>query len=171
MAEKDFVGEPVKYSFSGIIPLDDLYKAIYRWFKLFGYKVTEKEHKAAIGNGKRDYVFTWVAERKVTDYIKYIIETDIKVSNLKEVKTKEGKKKYYKGEIKFTFAAYLLKDYEEMYGKNPLIKFMRETFDKYLTENKMRTHEKQLSGEMLKLINEIKAFLTVQRLSTADLKE
>ncbi len=170
MGEKDFVGEVIRYSFSGILPVDDLYKAIQKWTKLYGYKVIEKEHKTSAGIDKNDYVFLWIIEKKVTDYVKYAIDTEVKVKNLKEVKTKEGKKKYYKGDIFFSFSAYLNKDYEDAHGKNPTIKFMREVYDKYVTDGKMKILEKGLARERDKLIAEIRAFLEVQRLKTAEEK-
>lgn len=168
MAERDFVGDVIKYSFSGIIPIDDLYKAIQKWAKLYGYKIIEKEHKTIAGTEKRDHVFTWTIDKKVTDYIKYDMDVEVKVKNLKEVKTKGSKKKYYQGNIDFSFSAYLNKDYEDVYGKNPLIKFTREVFDKYVTESKMKAFEKELTKERDKLIAEIRAFLEVQKLKSAE---
>ncbi len=170
MPERDFVGEIVKYSFSGIIPIDDLYKAIFKWAKLYGYKIVEKEHKTALSPEKRDHVFNWTIERKPTDYIKFKIDVEVKVKNLKEVKTKTGKKKYYKGDIDFLFIAYFEKDYEDAFGKNPVIKFTREVFDKYITESKMQRLEKELLRDRDKLISEVKAFLEVQRLKTEEEK-
>ncbi|GEM_PF-2272736 len=168
MAEKDFIGDIIKYSFSGIIPLDDLYKALYKWAKIYDYKVIEKENKAALSGEKRDNVSTWMLERKATDYIKYKIDVEIKAKNLREVKTKNGKKKYYKGEIAFSFSAYFDKDYEDVYGKNPLIKFTREVFDKYVSEGKMKGLEREITKERDKLIAEIRAFLEVQKLKAEE---
>lgn len=172
MPERDFVGEPIKYGFSGIIPIDDLYKAVYKWFKLYSYTtVTEKEHKTIQLVEGKNYTFLWSASKKVSDYIKYVLDIEVKAKGLKEVKTEEAKKKYYKGDINFTFIAYLEKDYEEHYGKNPVTKFMREVYDKYVTESKLKTFEKELANERDKLINEIKAFLNVQKLKTKEEKE
>ncbi|MBI1973096.1 hypothetical protein HYS50_03755 [Candidatus Woesearchaeota archaeon] len=171
MGEKDFVGDVIEYSFSGIIPIDDLYKAIQKWAKTYDYKIIEKEHKTVAGTEKREHVFTWTIDKKVTDYIKYDIDVEVKVKNLKEVKVKERKKKYYEGDIEFSFSAYLNKDYEDAYGKNPLIKFTREVYDKYVTESKMKTFEKELGNERDKLINEIKTFLNLQKLTTEDSKK
>ena len=170
MVEKDFIGDSIKYSFSGIIPLDDLYKAIFKWAKLYGYKIIEKEHKTSIGLEKKEYVFTWTVEKKASDYVKYKLDIDIKVKNLKEVSTKTGKKKYYKGNIDFVFMAYLDKDYEDMYGKNPLVKFTREVFDKYVTESKMKGYEREILRDRDKLMSEIRAFLEVQRLKAEEEK-
>ena len=168
MPERDFVGEIIKYSFSGVIPMEELYKAIFKWAKLYGYKVIEKEHKTALSLERKDYVFNWTIERKPTDYIKFKIDTEVKVKSLKEVKTKAAKKKYYKGDIDFMLIACFEKDYEDAFGKNPLIKFTREVFDKYLTESKMQRLEKELLRDRDKLLSEIKAFLEVQRLKTAE---
>lgn len=170
MPERDFVGEIVKYNFSGIIPIDELYKAIFKWAKLYGYKIIEKEHKTALSPEKKDHVFNWTIEKKVTDYIKFKIDTEIKVKSLKEVKTKAAKKKYYRGDINFFFITYFEKDYEDVHGKNPLVKFTREVFDKYITESKMQRLEKEIIRDRDKLISEVKAFLEVQRLKTEEEK-
>lgn len=168
MAERDFVGDIVKYSFSGIIPIDNLYKALNKWTRSAGYIILEREHKTFASGEKSDHVFSWTLEKKVTDYVRYKIDTDIRVKGLKEVKTKTGKKKYYQGNIDFAFSGYLEKDYEDVYGKNPVVKFTREVFDKYITESKMKTFEKELLKDRDKLIAEIRAFLEVQRLKSAE---
>lgn len=170
MAEKDFVGDVVKYGFSGVIPVDDLYKAIQKWAKIYGYKIIEKEHKTTAGMDKREHAFVWTVDKKASDYIKYDIDVEVKVKNLREVKVKEAKKKYYQGDIAFSFAAYLTKDYEDIYGKNPLVKFTREVFDKYVTESKMKVMERELTKQRDNLINEIKSFLNLQRLVEKDEK-
>ncbi len=170
MPEKDFIGDIIKYSFSGIIPIDDLYKAIHKWAKIYGYKVIERDNKIAISGDKRDNAYTWTLERKATDYIKYKMDIEIKTKSLKEIKTKSGKKKYYKGEITLSFSTYFDKDYEDVYGKNPLIKFTREVFDKYVSEGKMKGLEREISKDRDKLIAEIRAFLEVQKLKAEEEK-
>ena len=168
MAERDFIGDIVKYSFSGIIPIDDLYKAMQKWARIYNYKVIEKENKTQADTDKKSHVFTWTLERKITDYVRYKIDVDIKAKNLKEVKVKNAKRKYYQGSIDFTFSAYLEKDYEDSYGKNPLVKFTREVYDKYVTESKMKRFEREITKDRDKLIAEIRAFLEVQKLKKAD---
>lgn len=170
MPERDFVGDPVKYSFSGVIPIDDVYKALVKWSKLYQYFIIEKEHKTAALTDSKSHVFNWTLVKKATDYVKYMIDVEIKVLGLKEVKTKEARKKYYQGSLQFLFSAYLFKDYEDMYGKNPIVKFMRESYDKFVTENKMRGFEKELMMERNKLISEIKSFLNLQKLTEKEEK-
>ncbi|HLC72302.1 MAG TPA: hypothetical protein VJH37_01850 [Candidatus Nanoarchaeia archaeon] len=164
MPERDFIGDVVKYSFSGIIPIDDLYKALNKWTKAAGYRIMEKEHKTVASGEKSDHVLAWTLEKKATDYVRLKIDTDIKIKGMREVKTKTGKKKYHQGNVDFAFSAYLEKDYEDMYGKNPLVKFTREVFDKYVTESKMKTFEREIIKDRDKLITEIRAFLEVQKL-------
>ena len=57
-----------------------------------------------------------------------------------------------------------------MYGKNPLVKFTREVFDKYVTESKMKAFEREIIKDRDKLIAEIRAFLEVQKLKAEEEK-
>ena len=170
MAERDFVGDIITYSFSGIIPIDDLYKTLNKWARAYGYKIIEREHRTLADPDKRNHTFIWTLERKVTDYVRNKIDVEIKAKNLREVKVKNAKRRYYKGSIDFMFSTYIEKDYEDSYGKNPTVKFLREVFDKYVTETKTKAFEKEVLKERDKLIAEIRAFLEVQKLKNIEEK-
>tara|TARA_Y100000310_G_scaffold344346_2_gene456613 strand:- start:15825 stop:16328 length:504 start_codon:yes stop_codon:yes gene_type:complete len=167
MGEKDYVTDPLKLSFSGTVPFDVLYKTMNNWvLKRYKYDMLkELEHNTVKKKEGKDLFIKWRAFRKITDYVTYTIEIELKISDMVEVKRKGSSKKWYKGKFDFLFNAYVLKDYEDRWSKHALTKFMRELSDRFLTGSKFDEYEAELLGELQKFIAEIKAFLGVQKVA------
>ena len=165
MPERDYVTDPVKIQFAGVVPFDTLYKTMSSWIlKRYQYNaLKELEHKTIKKAEGKDLALKWQAVRKVTDYVVYVIEIDMVVKDMVQVKRKGSNEKCYKGDFTFTFNGFLMKDYEERWAKSAIMKFMREVSDKYLTGDKFAQYEKELASEIQKLKGEVKAFLNVQK--------
>lgn len=163
MPERDYVTEPIKLGFSGVADFDTIYKLLHKWFKKYKYKFIEKEHKTTKTSYGKNLFFKWAADKKVTDYIKFLIEIELIVSNMVDVKKKGSSKKLCDGDFEFVFMCSIEKDYEDTWAKNAILKFMREVFDKFVTESKTKAFEKEVLEETRKLISEIKSYLDIQR--------
>ncbi|MEK6903542.1 MAG: hypothetical protein AABW64_02765 [Nanoarchaeota archaeon] len=166
MPEKDYVTEPLKLSFSGVVAFDTLYKTLVNWLRKRNHyeEFEEKMHKTVrTEDGKKKLIFSWQAKKPVTDYVMNIIEIEANITNMQEVKKKGSTEKWYKGEYNFTFFGYLLKDYEDRWSRNALWKFLREVSDKYMSGSKFKEYEAELLADIRKLRAEVKAFLDLQK--------
>ena len=164
MPERDFVTEPIKVAYSGVVAFDDLYKRIYSWFsELYGYDFIEKEHTSKRKGKGKQVVFKWEGQKLATDYVMFFFTVDVKIDNMVEVKKKGSTKKLYQGDFTFVFAGHMQKDYEQSWTKNALMKFMREVNDRYIAKSRMKKLENELLDDIHKLKNEVKAFLNLQK--------
>ncbi len=161
MPERDYVCDRLKVGFDGVLSLDDLYRMIRKWFSLYKYTFSEIDHKNI--KGEKKIFLKLRGSRKVSDYIKNYIELEITAKNVNELIEKKTKKKMYRCEVECVATGYLLKDYEETWTKEPLLKFLRDAYDRFVAGSKLRGYEKELLGEVNKLLNEIKAFFELQR--------
>jgi len=163
MPERDYVTEPLKLSFSGAVDFDTLYKIVRNWCtKIHGYTLfEEKEHKSIRTSKGKDLAFKWVGKRVITDYIMYVIEINLNIDNVIDVKGKKGM--LCQGDFNFVFSGYLFKDYEDTWAKNAVLKFVREAHDKYITGGKMQKYEKELLKDIEDLRTEVKAFLNIRK--------
>jgi len=165
MAEKDYVGATVKIGYSGVLPLNDAYKMMLGWFKVNKYSNSEPEHRVnRTTNGERIYI-KWIARKKVSDYVRCVIVTEINVENAVEVESKKVKKKLVDCELRLAVNGFLEKDYEGEWTKNPVLKFMRESYDRFVIGSRMAAAEKELNDDIKMYVNEIKAFLKVQKMA------
>lgn len=166
MPERDYVTDPLKIKFSGSIPFDTLYKMLHNWLtKRNRYEEFEERlHKTVRGEeGNKKVLFSWIAKKAVTDYVMDVIEIDVAIDDMVEVKKKDSTEKWYRGDYTFNIVGYLMKDYEDRWSRNAVWKFLREVSDKYMTGSKMKEYEEELLAEIRKLRIEIKAFLDVQK--------
>ncbi len=166
MPQKDIILPKLKVTEKSVFSLDEVYKLMYRWFELHNYDFQEQEYRdEEMGDGSKHIEIKWYAEKKIDNYFKYVIEIGFLVLGLVEVEIDKGgiKAKSHKGQIEMQFRAYIIKDYDKKWENNPLMRFLREIYDKKLIRSRIEGYESELYEETYKLINDIKAFLNLHR--------
>ncbi|MAG20261.1 hypothetical protein CL618_02410 [archaeon] len=166
MPEKDYVIVPwMKIKQSSTFSLDELYKMMYYWFERHDYVFKEKEYAEQRTQGSKLYEIRWYAERKVTDYIKFVIEVGLFFSGIKDVEVEKdgGKMKTQGGTVEMRFSAHLRKDYEGNWESSPVLKMIRGMYDKYIIGSRIEGYEDDLYEETYDLMNEVKAFLNMHK--------
>lgn len=164
MAHKDYVARKVSVEYEGIFSFDDLYKHLKTWLQRRGYMLQESGYKELKEEIARHIKISIDAEKEASDYVKYALELTIKLDNLKELRKKGEKKLLHHGKITIEFDAFLLKDFENRWNKNPVLLFFREAYDKFVIGSQMEKMEKELKEDVYKFTNEIKAFLKLLKL-------
>ncbi len=164
MAHKDYVARKVGIEYEGIFCFDDLYKHLKAWLERRGYHLQESGYKELKEEAARHIKISIDAEKEASDYVKYSIGLTIKLDNLMELRRKGEKKLLHHGKISIEFDAFLLKDFENKWNKNPVLLFFREAYDKFVIGDKMAKMEKELKEDVYKFTSEIKAFLKLLRL-------
>ena len=139
----------------------DLYNFSFEWLEDHGYKVSEDEYTEKEKEGGKELNIEWVANKKVTDYYKNTIKVKWHILYMTDAEIeRDGKKeKTNKGEVKMEFIVDLVKDYEERWEDEPLWKFLRGTYEKYIIRTTNDEYEDRLEDDALEYINQIKAFL------------
>lgn len=164
MAHKDYVAREVSIEYEGIFSFDDLYKHLKTWLQRRGYMLQESGYKELKEEIARHIKISIDAEKEASDYVKYALELSIKLDNLKELRKKGEKKLLHQGKITIEFDAFLLKDFENRWNKNPVLLFFREAYDKFVIGSQMEKMERELKEDVYKFTNEIKSFLKLLKL-------
>lgn len=163
MPQRDYVAQGVKVKQKSVFSLDELYSVLYHWFELHTYDFQEQEYRDEVTPNGHNLEITWYAEKKIDDYIKFVIEVSFLVLGYQTVEIeKEGgiKQKTGKGEVEVQMSSYLEKDYEDRW-KGTFSLFLRELYDKYIIKSRIEALEGNLHDELYKFIDEIKAFLNL----------
>ncbi|MBI2629334.1 hypothetical protein HYW74_04590 [Candidatus Pacearchaeota archaeon] len=66
------------------------------------------------------------------------------------------------GNFELKIVGNLVKDWGSTWEKNPFMKFLRGTYDKYIVEGRIKQYEIKLYDVVNELTEQIKAFLTVE---------
>ncbi len=164
MPQIDYVAKDLKIKYKSIFDLSELYKLLYRWFELHGYDFQELEYRESLEATGKNLEIRWYAEKKMDDYIKFVIKPTFLVIGLSKVEIEhEGEKELTtKGEVEIRFDAYLIKDYNDKW-KGPFLRFLRTCFDNFLIKSRIEGYEGQLHEELYNLMSEAKAFLNLHR--------
>ena len=167
MPQRDIVVPGVKVKDKSIFSLEELYKAIIRWLEFHRYTFQEQEYREEdLGGGKKHLELKWYAEKKIDDYIKFVIEVNFLILGLEklEAEVRGVREVTNKGELEMNFKAYLLKDYDKKWERTAFMRFLRETYDKKLIKTRLETYEGELYEETYKLMDEVRAFLNMHRI-------
>jgi len=165
MPQRDYIASGIKVKQKSVFNLDELYSVLWHWFEIHGYDFQEHEYRETKVPDGSNLEIRWYAEKKVDDYIKYVIEVTFFALGYQKVEIeKEGgvKEKTGKGEIEIQMSAYIEKDYEDRW-KGPVLLFFREVYDKYIIRKRIEALEGELYDELYRFIDETKAFLNLHR--------
>jgi len=161
MAETDYVISGIMIKKSGLIDLREVYRLMKEWFFQRRYDFIEKEYKdKELEEGKNIFI-KWNSEKKVDDYTKMVIDVTFRGDKLEEVKV--GNRNLLKGNVSILFESYVYKDYEENWEKNPVSKFIREVFDKFIVKQHFDKIHKDLRAETYAVFDEVKRYLKAVR--------
>lgn len=163
--QKKIVMDGVKIKQDSIFNIAELYKAMFAWFANYGYDFAEEEYNEKDVGRNKDIKFFWTAEKKIDAYIKWGIELNVMIIGLESVEIERNglKLKTSKGSIEFKITAYLIKDYEGKWSTGIAAPF-RKIYDKVVARHRYSRMEDELTTEIGKLIDEIKAFLNLYQL-------
>ena len=103
----------------------------------------------------------WKASKKLSDYFKIELGMKYNVSKMSEVEVEiDGvKKKMNKGRVIIELKGTLIRDPESKWDANPLYKFFREVYDKYVVPQRVDASRDKVMSDVITLKDSIKAFL------------
>jgi len=166
MPQIDIIVPNIKIKERSVFSLDELYKMLVRWFELHRYDFQEQEYRDEnLGEKGKHLEIKWYAEKKIDDYFKFVIKMEFLVLGLIDVEVeKDGvKAKTNKGEIEIRTKAYMVKDYDKKWENSPIMRFLREIYDKKMIKSRIEGYEGELYEETRKLLDEVKVFLNLHR--------
>lgn len=151
---------------AGVFDFKETYRFMYEWLRAHDYLVLEKKYTEKIN--ARDIKFIeirWTCYRKISDYFRFRMQLILKCPHVSSAEIQEGslKVKRDKGEIEIRFdpGVFLDKDYENRWGKNGVLNFFRNLYDKYIIRSRIIYYEDLLKDESDEFSNQIKAFLVL----------
>ena len=163
MPEIDLVVKGLIISKDGTVNFDDLYKTIKSWLDLHHYRYFERNYEDITKTEAKDIKIKFECERKIDDYMKFVIELTLKISDHKFVVSADKKKKLVEGNLTISFGSGIQTDYEGEWEDKPVKKFFRGIYDKFVEGDKRAKFNEELKEETYSIYNEIKAFLNLQR--------
>lgn len=96
------------------------------WFKEHEYDFQEKEQTTKEKSVGKELRIVWEGERKFDDYTKFFIKVEFFIEQLTQENGKE------KGNIKITFWAWMILDYNKRWQTSSLKKFLMFVYNNYI---------------------------------------
>lgn len=163
---RDYIIYDEFVEYSGPFELRELYMLMDSFFKENHYDKNEKKHYEKKTEEERYIELKLEPFKTISDYVKLKIQLEIFIRNLKDIEIeKAGKKKtIQQADLSIRFRSVVLKDYEGVWGRNPLLSFLRSMADKFV----YRVHANEFADELINdtrmLKDNIRAFLNLYQL-------
>jgi len=157
---------PTSVKYSGIFNMKDLYSLLYDLLTGLGYGVTEEGYKSTTKpDGSEDLEISWDCTKNMDNYTRFRIKIFIKADGISKVKVKEGDIEVTKnkGSAEVKFTAYTITDFENKWELNPLLKFFKGLFDKYIYSSTYKNWKSKIVEETYTIVNEVKSFFGLQK--------
>lgn len=164
MVEKDSVFSS-KVKSKGLFSFKEFYKFCYEWMSdEMGLDVSEKKYKEKLSGNEKEIEIEWEGEKKVTDYFKYVVKAEIKITDLQEVEVTKGetKIKTNKGGAEVKISGTLEKDYDGKFERDAVRKFLRGTYEKWIIASKVEEYQGKLAGACDEFLAQVKAYLALE---------
>ncbi|MFC1698074.1 hypothetical protein ACFL1H_07055 [Nanoarchaeota archaeon] len=149
----------------GVLDWEGLYKVMFQWFMRYKYIFTENTLKSAWGPFGQEFEIEWDAWRKVTNYVKYVVEIYVHAWDKRDVEVvKDGKKKTMQ-HIRFNmeFNVRIETDYQGKLSGTPFKDKLRNFYEKYIIRKDLAfDHWDPLYYQISGLREVIKKFLDSQ---------
>jgi hypothetical protein len=170
MSQTDFVAPVKAIKQKTVIEVNELIRHLHKIIKERGYStLIEQSHKESTDdNGDRSISFYWFAKKKVSNYVKLVLEISFDASVKNITIEKENKKTtVQEGSVSITIGGYTQKDYEDEWGlrkESSFRKVFREFYDKIIDRDRMGAKEKEFLNDIKLITNEMKAYLKMHRI-------
>jgi hypothetical protein len=156
--------------FKGVFDYYGLMEMIFAWMQNRGYIIYERVFKHKMGGGGWEYERELEGQRKVTDYIKYVITVGLHVWDAKEVEVvKDGKKiKMVKGRLEVKMSMGIELDYAGRWDSSESMEKIRNFFHNYVIKKDIAfRHLDPLYYSLLSLHTEVKRYLGMEGATSA----
>ena len=164
MAEKETIfSSKVKYS--GIFSFRDFYKFCYDWLtEETGVDISEDKYEEKIAGDSKNIVVKWTGERKLTDYFRFDIEVEFKISGLTNVEINQAGAKVNtnKGSVQIGVKGILVRDYEGKFETSAFNKFLRSIYEKWVISARIEEYESKIAGYCDEFLSQAKAYLDLE---------
>lgn len=138
---------------NAVFKLEQLYKLFHLFAEENKYRFSEKNFTRKDKSDGSEYQIEWEFERKVTPFIKYVINVEIW-----SLRTTEQGNGLYKGELEMNFDAVMKMDWQERW-ENKFKKFLRKLYIYYMKKDYFLGNAGKLWEEVYELHARAKAFL------------
>ncbi|MEM4152647.1 MAG: hypothetical protein QXK80_00795 [Candidatus Pacearchaeota archaeon] len=149
---------------AGIFDFKTIYNFLYDLFTYYNYVVIEQKYSEKIKAEGKELEILWLCLRKINDYFRFRIKVRIFIVGMSsvEVVRENVKVKRDKGEIEVKIASYLEKDYENKWETNPVTKFLRGIYDKYIIKSTIEAYEDAVASEVDEILSQLKSYLALE---------
>lgn len=152
--------------YKGLFDFDGLYNLMIQWLKArrYWFHETKYKHKVPSPKGAEQQI-GWKAERKVTDYIEYVLSIELHLWDMTEVEVvqKGVKKTLTSARMEIVFQGVVNLDYEKRWEQSTIWIILRDFYNKYIAKEELESiYWDTLQYKTQQFMNVVKEFLDMQ---------
>ncbi|MFA5406057.1 MAG: hypothetical protein WC307_01755 [Candidatus Nanoarchaeia archaeon] len=144
----------------GVFNFEQFHKHFYEIISANGYLLKSDAHQQKDKDDGQEIEVNWDFEKEIDDYTKFAISVYYIVTSKKDVVIKRGDKeiKTNTGNAALKITGTLITDWQGNWDKSPILKKLRNFYERYLFKKTFDDYYAQVMGEVFLFENEMKAF-------------
>ncbi|MFA5142193.1 MAG: hypothetical protein WC471_04455 [Candidatus Woesearchaeota archaeon] len=165
MGEEYVVVEGVTVSYSGLFKAKDLLTEINEILTKKNYDKEEKSNTEKVTAKGKNIELKMEYGKRQSSYIKYVIEVELKIKEMKDTVVTKGdrKIKYNEGDIEIEFKSKLKTDLAGKWKSRPDLVFIGHVINKYLYPIYISKEISELKEHTMYVKDSVKAFLNLYK--------
>lgn len=146
----------------GIFDLKKVYEEVKNYLSNLKYRITEKDSSTKLSSKGSEVMVEFNGEREVDDYIRFLMQINFLVTEMKQVKV--NGKTLNRGLLQITVVSSYELDYANKWVKSKFADLIHKFYRKHLIKDKINiVYEGKLYGEVVNLMSLIKKILDLYR--------
>lgn len=150
----------------GIVDFNGLFSFIPHWLRTQGYGALEKGRSEKITSTGKAIESNWIAEKEVSDYVKYRVKINLFVRDLTDVAVERHGKtvKLQKGRVEIDFKSEMEKNImingrQRFNPDKDFHNFLKTIYEKYIIKPQLQALEDKLLAESQDFIKTMQSHL------------
>lgn len=165
MAEKKLVIDDLTLSYSGILDMQDLLRKIKELLKQRGYEPIEKERRETVKKEGKDFFIELRPVKMINPSLELAMNIMLTATGIKSIPVKKAGRRIVleDGDIKISFDAWVITDYEFKAETYPLRFLLKTLISKFLFKMDSEKIERELKEDVRFVHANILSYLELHR--------
>lgn len=162
---KNWVTDPggIRVRWKGVADIKELYRFMEQWLEdrgLANKQALEKKYEEKILAGGKNISVTWLAEKKISNYFRYVINIAFLLIGVQDIEVQQEtiKRKLNKGDFEIRIYSYVETSNKEW----EKLGILQRIYYNFIVQRRLDEYKADLYDKTYKFFNAIKGFLSMK---------
>jgi len=157
MAEKKIVVDAIRFTYSGMFSMDELFREVDSWTEEHGFHREIKKKGMHVENDSKKMEYIFELWQKSAEYSMSVVRVKLLFKDVVDFELTRGEhsRTMQKGHVLVIIDGFVEDDLEHKWVTKPMVVFWRTLFEKFIWQYWMNAHDSHVSHASYDLYNRL----------------